>query len=274
MAGAIDLFAGSSPIAGSNLWDVNKNPLNQLNQGIDDVIGKQAGSAGSQTTQALQSLINTIVGKGLDFLTTTGPEALLSDVDQFFTNLLKFLGELDPLSSSFDVAAAAQTFLNTILIPTNLIAPLVEDASNIISGVTGFVPMANLDTALLTAVIGGAQALIDAILETVGIPAGSGTETQVNQYFSDLLNMLANPSLTSGGFDPAAAVATFINDTPPNCWPRSTRSPSSSTTGRCRRSRSVPSARSCPTCSRTPASAAPPPSRTTRTGLGRRGSPI
>jgi hypothetical protein len=212
MAGAIDLFAGSSPIAGSNLWDVNKNPLNQLNQGIDDVIGKQAGSAGSQTTQALQSLINTIVGKGLDFLTTTGPEALLSDVDQFFTNLLKFLGELDPLSSSFDVAAAAQTFLNTILIPTNLIAPLVEDASNIISGVTGFVPMANLDTALLTAVIGGAQALIDAILETVGIPAGSGTETQVNQYFSDLLNMLANPSLTSGGFDPAAAVATFIND--------------------------------------------------------------
>jgi hypothetical protein len=211
MAGAVDLFAGISPIAGPNLFGVDKNPLNQIDTGVEDVIGQQAAGIGFDITQLLQSLINQILGMGLKFLEglTGAPTGTLGDIETFFGNLLKFLGELDPLSPTFDPIAAAHDFLNLVLLPTHLIAPLVEDATAGL-GLSGFVPMENLAVDEIESIIGSAQALIDAILATVGWLAGAGTAADVQHYFTDLLNMLGVPALTSGTFDPSAAVSTFI----------------------------------------------------------------
>jgi hypothetical protein len=81
-------------------------------------------------------------------------EVLLEDIQKYFGNLLKFLGELDPLSPLFDPLKAAESFLNLVLLPTKMLAPLVTDAA-IGLGLEGFVPMENLDTTLLTSAIGG-----------------------------------------------------------------------------------------------------------------------
>jgi hypothetical protein len=212
MAGAIDLFAGISPIAGPNLFKVNKNPLDQIDTGVEDVIGQKAADLGNEITQLLQALINKILGLGLGFLQTGGGVlGTLDDIAKFFENTLAFLGELNPLSPTFNIADAARNFAQTILLPTNLVAGLVEDAT-VGLGLTGFVPIENLAMSEISAILGTAQAVIDAILATVGFVAGVGTATDVTHYFTDFLAMFANPALTSGGFNPATAVATFITD--------------------------------------------------------------
>jgi hypothetical protein len=215
MAGAIDLFAGINPIAGPNLFVVNKNPLNQIDTGVEDVIGQQAQALGFDISQLIQALINQILGMGLKFLEDLlgglAPLGTLDDIALFFSNLLKFLGELDPLSPTFNPIAAANDFLNLVLLPTHLIAPLVADATAGL-GFPGFVPMENLAVEEIGAIIGSAQAVIDAILATVGWLAGVGTAADVTQYFNDLLAMLGLPALTSTGFNPSTAVSTFITD--------------------------------------------------------------
>jgi len=160
--------------------------------------------------------MNQILGMGLAFLHDLEglfgnlPLATLADIELFFANILKFLGELDPLSPTFNVADAAKTFLQTVAIPTSLIAPLLPNASDTIAGLTGFVPTAHIDTTAIGNIIGSAQGVIDAILDTVGFAAGSGTVTEVNQYFTDLLAMFDNPALTGGAFNAATAVGNFI----------------------------------------------------------------
>src|SRR6516164_6649243 len=66
--GAVDLFSGATPISGTNLFKVNKNPLNQLDEGVQDVIGKQARSASNQFLKLLEELIAQILGVALEDL--------------------------------------------------------------------------------------------------------------------------------------------------------------------------------------------------------------
>src|SRR6516162_3459361 len=212
MAGAIDLFAGINPIAGPNLFVVNKNPLIQIDQGVEDVIGQQAQHLGFDISQLIQALINHILGMGLKFLEDlfgSFPKGTLDDVALFFSNLLKFLGELDPLSPTFDPVTAAAQFANLVLLPTHLIAPLVEDAT-VGLGLSGFVPMENIAVEQIGNIIGTAQSVIDAILATVGWAAAAGTAADLQRYFTDLLAMFDNPALTGGAFNASTAVGNFI----------------------------------------------------------------
>jgi len=212
VAGAIDLFAGINPIAGANLFTVNKNPLIQIDQGVEDVIGQQAQHVGFDISQLIQALINQILGMGLKFLEDlfgSFPKGTLDDIALFFGNLLKFLGELDPLSPTFNPVAAAHDFLNLVLLPTHLIAPLVEDATAGL-GFPGFVPMENLAVDEIGTIIGTAQEVIDAILATVGWVAGAGTAADLQRYFTDFLAMFDNPALTGGTFNASTAVGNFI----------------------------------------------------------------
>jgi hypothetical protein len=207
--GAIDLFSGSSSIAGTNLWQTDKNPLVELDAGIEDVIGKQGKNVGGQIIQMIEEFINGILG----FPLLGGQQGTMQDITQFFGNILQFLGDLNPLSPNFNIAKAAEDFIKIILTPTNLLAVLVPNASNS-GGVTGFIPLENLALDLIAGVVGGAQGLIDAILGVVGVPAGSGTEQMINQFFTEFLSMFANPisglGFMSGSFNPLTAVSTFI----------------------------------------------------------------
>ena len=213
MAGAIDLFSGSSSLAGPNLWQIDKNPLNELDQGIEDVIGKQANSAGGQFTLSLQAIINAILGLGLDFLSNPTVEAILGDlqqVEQYFANLLDFLGELNPLDPNFDPIAAIENFITTMLKPTNLIAMLISDATGS-AGVTGFIPLENLAMSLIAEAVGGIQELIDAILAALGWAPGTGTLPDITTLFNQLFGMLGGvPNMLTEAWDEVVAVEQFI----------------------------------------------------------------
>ena len=127
MAGAIDIKSGSNSLSGANLFYADKNPLNQLFQGVDDVLGHQAHSAGQAfldyVHQIVQELIKAIVGLPSEILqgvlSTIAP--LLQDVSTYFGNIEKFLGGLNPLSALFDVATAAEQFVNNVLSGTGLL---------------------------------------------------------------------------------------------------------------------------------------------------------
>jgi hypothetical protein len=199
--GAIDLFSGSSSITGTNLFQVDKNPLNQLDEGIEDVIGKQAQSSGGQIISIIETMLEQILGI---------PNGTLPDLGTMFGNIEQFLGNLNPLDPNFaaNIVTAAETFITDILKPTNLVALLVGNANNS-AGVTGFIPLENLAIDLLAGIIGGAQSVIDAILGAIGIPAGSGTEQMVTQLFNQLFQMLGNP-LFGSTFNPVTSVENFI----------------------------------------------------------------
>lgn len=119
MAGAIDLKAGSNALAGSNLFTVDKDPLNQLDQGVQGVVGKQAASTGNQVTSLFQGFLNGLLGFDLD---GSGGDAGFVELNTYFANLEDFLGELNPLDPNFNIDAAAHDFINNILLPTNLFA--------------------------------------------------------------------------------------------------------------------------------------------------------
>jgi hypothetical protein len=216
--GAIDLFAGSSSISGSNLWQTDKDPLNQIDEGVEDVIGKQASSLGGGITQIVDELINSILGFPLLGPPQGGPNELYT----FFGNILTFLGDLDPLDPNFlaNIGTSASNFITDILHPTNLLAPLVSDPLQGL-GLVGVVPIENLAIDAILAGVESVQSLIDAILKTVipGYVPGSGMVDDIFIYFENLLKMFTNVDLTdpnwyldlaSTAFDPLAAVVQFI----------------------------------------------------------------
>ena len=99
------------------MFTVDKNPLREIDQGVEDVIGQQSSGVGIDITKLIQALINSILGFGTDFLAGIEAElGTLIQIDTFFTNTLKFLGELDPLSPTFNVADAAITIGVAVLI--------------------------------------------------------------------------------------------------------------------------------------------------------------
>lgn len=122
--GAVDLYSGSSSLTGSNLFTTDKNPLNELTEGVEDVVGKQATSAGSQVLGGFTGIINAILGIPLEILTGSDDAGTLGDLDSFFGNVEQFLGDIDFLSPSFDPEAAIEDFINIMLSPSGLLAML------------------------------------------------------------------------------------------------------------------------------------------------------
>lgn len=223
MAGGIDLFSGNS-ITGTNLFKVNKNPLNQLDGGTEDVLGKQGKGVGDAIWQSVQMLIDTLLG-----IDPNGPAGgVVGDITNMLENVWTFLGDLNPTSPNFDPIAAIENFITTMLDPTNLLAPLEQlfagvftipninipglDASKITSGQFPQNMIMGLETALSDLASGDIQGAIDAILASVGFAPGTGTTTDLTSYFNDLMSMLGLPNLTSSGFSPVTAVETFITD--------------------------------------------------------------
>jgi hypothetical protein len=206
MPGAIDLFAGSNSIGGSNLFTVNKNPLNQIDQGIEDVLGQHGQNVGQSIWDAIQTLIDSILG-----INPNGPlHGLMTDITNMLENLWTFLGELNPLDPNFDPIAAIITFIEDMLKPSNLLAVLVKDATQS-GGVTGLIPLENLALDLIEGAIGGVQNLIDAIMAAFGFGPGTASYTEVNKLFSDLYAFLGNPSgWATDLFDAAESIVNFI----------------------------------------------------------------
>src|SRR4051812_19761987 len=120
-AGAIDLYAGVPSIQGSNLFKTDKNPLNQLHGGVDNVIGEQGTGAGLAILAPLQELINAILGRdaGTQDIWNT-----FNEIFQMFGNVWMFLGELNPTSPNFDPVAAIEQFISTMLYPANMLGPM------------------------------------------------------------------------------------------------------------------------------------------------------
>ena len=132
-----------------------------------------------------------------------------AETQTYFLNFLAMFSNPTLISGTFNPVTAVEDFLTNMAKPTNLLAPVMTSSGSS-GGVTGFVPMENLDLTAIGSVLGSAQELTDAILATVGFPAGSGTATEVNKYFSDLLAMFYNPMLTDALFNPATAVNNFV----------------------------------------------------------------
>jgi hypothetical protein len=164
-------------------------------------------SLGGMLASDVQGIIDAIL-KALGFPPGSGT---LTDIENFFGNLLKMLGLPNLATAVFDIVGAITTFITTILKPTNLIAMLVHDAETS-GGVTGFIPLENLAMDAIAAVVGGAQQLIDAILSAVGFPPGSGLASDVDNLFTNLLAMLGNPNLLAG-FDPIKAAEQALQNT-------------------------------------------------------------
>lgn len=135
MAGAIDIKSGSNSLSGANLFYADKNPLNQLFQGVDDVLGHQAHSAGQAfldyVHQIVQELIKAIVGLPSEILqgvlSTIAP--LLHDVSTYFGNVEAFLGGINPLSALFDATTEAENYFQNVLLATGAGADLVAAAN-------------------------------------------------------------------------------------------------------------------------------------------------
>ncbi|MCV7174945.1 autotransporter outer membrane beta-barrel domain-containing protein [Mycolicibacterium sphagni] len=128
----IDLFAGHNSISGTNLFQVDKNPLNELDEGVEDVIGKQATKASNTFLTLLQGIVHAVLGLAPS-LDLTNLQATLTDVYDFFDNILIFLGGLDPLNPDF--LTAAEQFITTMLSPTGLLA-LSADVQDFVDQLT------------------------------------------------------------------------------------------------------------------------------------------
>ena len=201
MAGAIDLFSGSKSITGTDLFSVDKDPLKELDQGVEDIIGKQANAVGNAMWNSVQLLIDSLLG--ITPAVPGDPSSTPSPYDgvaSFINNVLAMLGLSnttgsinDPTSTNFTLDSLL-SWVEGLLLPTNSVAPIVTDPTSS-GGVTGFVPLENMAIEALVSLVGGSQEIVDAILSSVGFPPGSGTATQVDQYFTDLMSFLSNPDL-------------------------------------------------------------------------------
>jgi hypothetical protein len=130
-----------------------------------------------------------------------------------FTSLFSSINFL-PSSGTFDPIAAITSWLNSLIKPTNMLAFLSPDPTGATSaGVTGTIPLENLAMEAIGAVLGGAQSLIDAILEVFGYAPGSGTEDDVAQIFSNIYDLFGNPAnFTEDIFNVGTAIQNFITD--------------------------------------------------------------
>lgn len=89
--GALDLYSGSNSPTGTNLWQSDKNPLNELYEGVEDVIGKQAGGTAGGITGIAQAIINAILGIPLELVSGDFGAGLITDVEGYFGDLEGFL---------------------------------------------------------------------------------------------------------------------------------------------------------------------------------------
>jgi len=207
LAGAIDLYAGSPSIAGSNLFQIDHNPLDQLDQGIQDVIGQGSSGLGANILTAIetvaQAIIDTILGLPIDtpLNFSTDVNAALGMLGSFIDNLLTFLGDLNPLDPNFlsNMEQYAAQFIESILAPTGIF----DLAQQIIDALTG--ESNSSISGLLTWLDGFYNALTG---------GASSTLAGVESFFTNLLSLfgLSGSALTASGFDPLTAIETFITD--------------------------------------------------------------
>jgi hypothetical protein len=208
--GAIDLFSGQVPATGTNLFKVDKNPLQQIDQGVEDVIGKLGKNTAQVIWDALQAIVDKIIGSLFPGVDITTLNADWSKLTSMFSNLWTFLGELNPLDPNFDPVGAIVTFIEDMLKPSNLLATLVSDATHS-GGVTGFIPLENLALDLIAGGTEAVQSLIDAIMNAFGFGAGTASYDEVQKLFGFFYAFLGNPSgWLSDLTDAGASIINFI----------------------------------------------------------------
>jgi hypothetical protein len=220
MNGAIDFFSGNRPLGGGNLWQTDHSPLDQLDNGPEDVIGEQAKAFGSSILTAIQGIVNAILGFEFPDPVEIGATLLgtVPQISQYFGTVESFLGNLNPLDPNFSISAAAQNFINLILLPENILANLVDgflpfdiipalDASNVPFGQFTIDRILGLTDALDNAVTNW-EIFVDALAPgTVG-----GTQTQYVTAMHNIRALLGNPDLISPTFSVANAAITLVED--------------------------------------------------------------
>jgi hypothetical protein len=207
MAGGIDLFAGREPIAGINLFKSDKNPLNQLDMGVEDVIGEQGLSAGTQVNAFVQTLASAILGLTGDVL-EVGEELWTASYDylsSFFGDVEDFLGvDVGQLGSEgFDLTEVLVNFIETNLWPQDLLGPMDPvtkllqplnipglDATKIVSGLFPQSQVQDLEDDLNNIwdalASGDVQGVIDAIVAAMGGPDTGNDTTDVEYWLTQI----------------------------------------------------------------------------------------
>jgi len=127
-------------------------------------------------------------------------------------NFASLFGNLNFVpSGTFDPIATISDWFTGTVSQTNVVALLSSDLTGGSGmGVTGVIPLENLAMDVISGIVGGTQVVWDAILASVGVPAGSGTQAQTTTYFTNLLSMFSNPALLATPFDPVTYVEDFI----------------------------------------------------------------
>jgi CubicO group peptidase (beta-lactamase class C family) len=152
MAGAIDLAAGAGSATGKNLFSQDKNPLNELDQGIEDVVG--------QKSLNLAQMIIDIMELPLDFINA----------------ILEFFG-LEPLNGTNSAGAGGGLGGAIFGIIQNIIDTIVNalTGNNIIGNTLSVLK------SVLEGVLGLGQDILDTIVDALG---GSGTGNPLSELFS------------------------------------------------------------------------------------------
>jgi hypothetical protein len=85
--------------------------------GVEDVIGQQAVHAAGMIVANFEAMAATIVGVSAAELAALGGD-VATVLDTFFSNILAFLGNLDPLNELFKIETAAENFVHSRLLGT------------------------------------------------------------------------------------------------------------------------------------------------------------
>ena len=200
--GAVDLFSGSNSASGTNKFSVDKNPMNQLDEGVEDVIGQQAQRTGGVVTGGFNSVIDTVLGTGAAPDPNGGSLNQLASYNQ---DNLAFNGMQSPAAGSgpqspgtggFDLFGSIINFVLNLLNPTNLLTPMDPttqqaypnnipplDASKVTSGTF---PQSMLSIVAIPAEI--ITRVLSAFLTPL-VPVSSVANTNPN--------LLSNPNFTS-----------------------------------------------------------------------------
>lgn len=202
MAGAIDLFSGAQSIHGSNVFKVDKSPLEQMSGGIDDIIGSQAQGAGGGLVTTFEGLLRAILGfDPLEGLAELGSDIFgtVANLGTYFGNLEAFLGELNPLDPHFNPIHAAIEFIQNILNPAGLGSLITGIIPQAITGIEEFI--LELIGGAAGLVASGVQSLIDAVI------GGLSSTTLIGNPIEFVQPLLQQVALDIQGVGNAATTA-------------------------------------------------------------------
>lgn len=203
MAGAIDLYAGVSSIAGSNLFSVDKSPLDEISSDISNIIGGAASTIGSDLANTFESLFRAVMGfpqEIFDFASgavdtlEADVKGTVSTLGEYFGNLESFLGELNPLDPNFNPIAAAGSFISGVIGPTGLLATLVDGLINAV-----WIPILDVSK------IGNLGSFVSGVVSTLTADI-QGTIDTLGSGFTSLVTAIFN------GLNLSSVVSATISD--------------------------------------------------------------